>query len=190
MEARNRNDSWAQECWERTTPRWSQSAQKWALIYCWGKLQSEWGDGGGSPLLKPIISSVFPRDVFTPTCRLDVTSVEKKGNRSVLSWGSFAIRCSSSWSTRFNLLDSFKKCTIVILCRRAIFTVFFFFVIFQAFGVKLFSFVTEILWKPWKNKTTRRGKHCREPSHCLEIACESTWVGLFRSCCLFHCSGC
>lgn len=32
----------------------------------------------GESLLKPIISSVFPRDVFTTTCRLDVFWVGKK----------------------------------------------------------------------------------------------------------------
>lgn len=40
---------------------------------------------------------------------------KKKGNRSVLSWGSVAIRLSS-WSARINSRDSFKKRTIVIFC--------------------------------------------------------------------------
>lgn len=177
MEARNQNDSWAQECWERTTPCWSQRAQQWALIYCWGKLQSEWGDGGGSPLLKPIISSVFPRDVFTTTRRLDVSSVEKKeGNRSVLSWGirwpSFFMKCSDqlAWSRNY--------CHFLLASHLSCIPLFF-----------ISSFWCEIMFCEWKTKKQLKEENmfnwC-EPSLCLQIACESTWAGLFHSCCLFH----
>lgn len=51
------------------------------------------------------------------------------------------------------------------------------------------SFWCEIMFCEWKTKKQLKEENmfnwC-EPSLCLQIACESTWAGLFHSCCLFH----
>lgn len=187
MEARNQNDSWAQECWERTAPRWSKRAQQWALIYCWGILQSEWGDSGGSPILQPIISSVFPRDVFT---RLDV---KKKGNCSVLSLIRSFPEAALLFYGCLSLTRVIGSKTVLLYYSgyQTIFSVIYFDVALSMFNS---SFRVCDPLKTWTTTTTTktcRGKCCIVVSHrCLHIAHESTWAGLFRSCRLFNCLGC
>lgn len=128
----------------------------------------------GESLLKPIISSVFPRDVFTTTCRLDIFWVRKKSNHSVLACVAIRSAQISPWNCRI----------VVFFFVSESYSYFFIF----GFWCKIICFCK---WSPLKNmqKEENMFNWC-EPSLCLQIACESTWAGLFRSCCLFHCSGC